>query len=153
MTKDDGHQIMSICSCLSIFCSITKKKKKTRKPRPLQTRRRQRVARQQRKRRENGNRENIYELEVETLKPEYGDLQKSLELENYTKDKYCEMWRKSEGEKSKFNTSRRVLSGAVFSRELTAKPKRELMQIDNILLEDYRENNELGIKECLVGFS
>lgn len=78
------------------------------------------------------------------MKREYGDLQKSLELEKSIKDKYYEMWRKSEGEKAKFNTSRRVLSGAVFSRELTAKPKRELMQIDDNLLEDYRENNELG---------
>ena len=50
------------------------------------------------------------------------------------------MWRKSEEEKSKIESSRLVLSGAVFSREGS---NRELMQIDPSLLDDYGERSQL----------
>ena len=92
---------------------------------------RQQVARHQKKRQEGRIRKSKSDDDVlRPLERKNRYLQKSLDKEKSIKEKYYELWRKSEREKTKLITFRHVFSGAAFLKDIKTASNKGIMQIN-----------------------
>ncbi len=108
----------------------------------IQAKRRQRLSRNKRKKKVLQEARKGLSITLEKLKEENKVIGKNIETERTMKEKYFEMWRMSESEKTKLKTSRRVFSGQY--KAASGKSTEEVLKLDPKFLEEIEGQGVIG---------